>query len=136
MAIERDNNKIITRKIKSVDICRFMPRKLSDFVDNLPVFDKKDYKTCIERKNIKSECECIGLKYNRLNNRCKECNGTSNKLINDLIETFSNTYQFCNGNINKFVLLLRKRVYPYEYMDSPNNLMKLHYHLKTFFKVN
>ena len=27
-------------------------------------------------------------------------------------------YQFCNGNLNKFVLLLRKDVYPYEYMDS------------------
>ena len=27
-------------------------------------------------------------------------------------------YQFCNGDIKKFVLLLRKVVYPYEYMDS------------------
>ena len=26
--------------------------------------------------------------------------------------------QFCNGDVNKFVLLLRKCVYPYEYMDS------------------
>ena len=26
--------------------------------------------------------------------------------------------QFCNGNLNKFVLLLRKRVYPYENMDK------------------
>ena len=28
------------------------------------------------------------------------------------------TYQFCNGDLNKFVLMLRKGVYPYEYMDS------------------
>ena len=29
-----------------------------------------------------------------------------------------NIHQFCNGDINKFVSLLRKGVYPYEYMDS------------------
>ena len=27
-------------------------------------------------------------------------------------------YQFCNGDHNKFVLLLREGVYKYEYMDS------------------
>ena len=35
-----------------------------------------------------------------------------------LIKRFTNTYKFCNGNINKFILLLRKIVYPYEYIDS------------------
>ena len=35
-----------------------------------------------------------------------------------LIKKFPNTYQFCNRDLNKFMLLLTKGVYPYEYMDS------------------
>ena len=34
-----------------------------------------------------------------------------------LIEKFPKTYQLCNKDLNKFALLLRKGVYPYEYMD-------------------
>ena len=30
----------------------------------------------------------------------------------ELIEKFPNTYQFCNKDLNKFALLLRKGVYP------------------------
>ena len=35
-----------------------------------------------------------------------------------LIKKYPSLYQFCKGNITKFVLLLRKGVYPYEHMDS------------------
>ena len=35
-----------------------------------------------------------------------------------LIGKFYNTYQLCNKDLNKFALLLRKVIYPYEYMDS------------------
>ena len=115
---EHDNNKTITYKIKFVDTCRFMPSKLSDIVHNLSEVNNKDCKTCIERKKIRSECEFIWLKNNRLNYRCKECSGTPTKSVNDLIEKFPNTCQFCNGDLNKFGLMLRKGVYPYEYMDS------------------
>ena len=31
---------------------------------------------------------------------------------------FKNTFKFSNNDINKFILLLRKGVYPYEYMDD------------------
>ena len=48
------------------------------------------------------------------NNRCRKCK----KIIERLIKTFPSIYQFCNGDLNKFVLLLRKGVYPYEDMDN------------------
>ena len=107
-----------SHKLKVIDSCRFMRSKLSDLVDNLSEINNKDCKKCMERKKIRSECEFIGLKDNRLNYKCKECNETSAKSINNLIKKFPRTCKFCNGNLNKFVLLLRKGVYPYQYMDS------------------
>ena len=46
------------------------------------------------------------------------------KPINELIKKFSNTHRFCNNDLNKFVLLLRKGVYPYDYMDSGKRFHK------------
>ena len=34
------------------------------------------------------------------------------------MKKFKNTYSFCNNDLNKCILLLRKGAYPYEYMDS------------------
>ena len=31
---------------------------------------------------------------------------------------FPSVYQFCKGDLNKFILLLRKGIYPYEDMDN------------------
>ena len=72
----------------------------------------------MERKKTKSECEFIGFKNDRLHHKCKECGKRYTKSINGLIKKFPRIYKFCNGDLNKFVLLLRKGVYPYEYMDS------------------
>ena len=50
--------------------------------------------------------------------KCKERGKICFNSIKGSIKKFTTVNQFCNGDINKFVLLLRKGVYPYEYMDS------------------
>ena len=40
------------------------------------------------------------------------------KFDKQLKERFFNTYKFSNHDNNKFILLLQKGVYPYEYMDD------------------
>ena len=50
--------------------------------------------------------------------KCKNCKKRWLMSINRLIKKFPNVYEVCNGDTNKFVLLLRKGIYPYEYMES------------------
>ena len=40
------------------------------------------------------------------------------KLEEKFKKRFKNIFKFSNNHINKFVLLLRKSVYPYEYIDE------------------
>ena len=84
-----------------------MQCKLSDLVNNLSEINNKDWKTWMDRQNIKSKYDFIVLKNHRLNYRYKECKGTSIKPVNGLLETFPSVYQFCDCDLNKFVLLLR-----------------------------
>ena len=95
-----------------------MNTSLENLVDNLSEINNKDCKKRIEINKIKSGCKLIKLKDNRLIYKCKTCNDISYKLILDSIHKFPNTYRFCNKDLNKFVLSLRKSTYPYEYMDS------------------
>ena len=95
-----------------------MSTSLSSLVDDLSEICKKECKGCKERRKIKSVCNFIGLKNHKSNYECKECKKRSLKRINGLIKRFPNVYQFCNEDINKFLLLLKKGVYPYEYMES------------------
>ena len=55
---------------------------------------------------------------NQLIFQCLEYKKNYKKYYKELIKRFANTYEFCNGDTNKFILLLRKGVYPYGYMDS------------------
>ena len=114
------NKKTIIYKLKFIDSYRFMPISLSEFVDcPSEIFNSIEYEFCIERINIKSECHYVGLKNDKLIHKCKKCKEECERpIIDELKEKFSSIYQFCDGDLNKFVLVLRKGVYPYEYMDS------------------
>ena len=91
------DSKKITYKLRFIDIFRFMPKPLSEPVDNMVGnFNSMECKSCTE------------------NHRCEKCK----KTIEGLIKNFPSIYQFCNGDLIKFILLLRKVVYPYEDMHN------------------
>ena len=114
-----DDGKAVPYKLRYIDSFRFMPASLSDLVDNLSgIFYSIECKSCMEKIKINSECCFVGLKNNRLICRCKECKEERKRPIEGLIRKFPSIYQFCNGNLNKFILLLRKGVYSYEDMDN------------------
>ena len=93
---ESDNGKTISYKLRFIDSFRFTLTSVSDLVDKMSgKFNSIECKSCAE------------------NNRCKECK----KIIEELIKKFSRIFQFCNGDLKKFILLLRKVVYPYECME-------------------
>ena len=91
---------------------------LSSIANSISEINKRECKACMERKNIKSECDFMEIKDNQLSYKRKKCNKKWLKPVNELIKKFSSIYQFCNGDLNKFVLLLRKGVYPYEDMNN------------------
>ena len=91
-----------------------MSRSLSSLVDNLcerVYSDKCTYcKPCLHYMLVKDD---------QLIFTCLKCSKNNNKdFKNDLINRFASPYEFCDGDINKFILLLRKRVYSYEYTDN------------------
>ena len=74
------------------------------------------------------DCDCF-LEYESVRDKlikykCLSCNKDySNKIDEEFKKRFKSTFKFSNNDINKFILLLRKGVYPYEYMDE----QKQHY---------
>ena len=91
-----------------------MSTSLSKLVDNLSEGLHND-----KCKDCKSYLDHMKTKDEKLIFRCFSRKKNYEKGFNkDLIQTFANINEFCNGDLNKFILLLRKGVYPYEYMDS------------------
>ena len=89
-----------------------MLASLSRLVDNL----SDGLHKC---KDCESSLKYIKLEDSQVIFKCLNCNEDYNKNLNkQLINRFSSTYNFCKEDLNKFILLLRKGVYPYEYMNS------------------
>ena len=122
-----NKNLEITYKVKFIDSFRFMSSSLFKLVDNLSggIHNNKcvdcksslDYiktHSSLERKNEKLILEF----YN-----CKQ--RYRKKFNKEQIKIFASTYDFCNNDLNKFVLLLRKGVYPYEYADTWEKFSKI-----------
>ena len=91
-----------------------MASSLSKLVDNLSegIHNNK----CV---NCNYCLDYIKIKNEKLILKCYNCKQRYRKKFNkELIKRFASTYSFCNNDLYKFVLLLRKGIYPYEYMDS------------------
>ena len=111
---EFDNSKISRYRLIFIDSFRFMSTSLSTLADNLS--EKPHGDKC---RDCKSELNYMSFGYNELIFQSFECKRNYMKDFNkELIKRFAKTCGFCNGDINKFILLLRKEVYPYEYMEN------------------
>ena len=104
----------ITYKIKFIDSYRFMSSSLSKLVDNLSegIHNDKcvDCNSCLDYIKIKNKKLLLNALIAMLI--------IEKKINKDLIKKLKNAYSFCNNDIDKFVSLLRKGVYPYEYVDN------------------
>ena len=86
-----------------------MSSLLLSFVSNLSVINNKELE--LENKfidNLRSMLASLSCLLDDLSEINKEIS------LIELSEKFSNTCRFCNRDLNKFSLLLRKGLYPYE----------------------
>ena len=95
------------------DSFRFMSTSLSSLVNNLSggIHNRK----C---NNCSSNLEYIYRRENgKIILKCFNCEKKYSVMFNEKLgDRFKNIYDFCNKDIHKFMLLLRKGIYPYEYI--------------------
>ena len=108
--------KLLTYNLRFIDSARHMNESLSTLIDN-----------STESKNCKCEeksFDNIKMTYGVINNqkivrsRCKKCLWQEDQKLYVLKNKLPNTFKLCRSNVQNFLLLLRKGVYPYEYIDN------------------
>ena len=91
-----------------------MSTSLSSLVANLS--DELHCDKCID---CKSSLDYMLTRDDQFIFRCFQCKKNYQKGFNkDLINRFADIYKFCNKDINRFILLLRKGIYSYQYINS------------------
>ena len=131
--IDKNGQKItknISYILQFVDSTRFMASSLTNLVNNLSKIihrikckfghDDKKCKTCgIKYKYCDCFLEYTNFKDDFIEYKCLHCNKHyQHKFDENLKEPFCDTFKFSNNDNNKFILLLRKGAYHYEYMND------------------
>ena len=120
--IKKESNEggTIIYRIKFIDSFRFMSTSLSNLIDNLSgrIIDDGKCGSCGSNLEYIAIRKSGRLLFERFDCKRRYSKRFSEKLEEKLTAKFKNIYRFCNKDIDKFMLLLRKDIHPYEYMDD------------------